>query len=131
MGVPMIKDDTIDNRAIIVQKNTIEQQTTMNNMITNIMNIWNRHSKEFTFRESIMICLGLSNITKYEHCYNLIVQRSRNLLAGCGCCKRHAFGLYDKNFQHVLNYNTEIPTTYTLDGKPCDCKCRMIARCLL
>lgn len=128
MGIPMIVDDTKDNRVIIVQKNTIEQQTIMNNMITNIMNIWNRPSKEFSFRESIMIGLDLS---KNEYCYDFIVQRSRNLLAGCGCCKRHAFGLYDKNFQHVTDYNKEIPTTYTLDGKPCDCKCRMIARYLL
>ena len=54
-----------------------------------------------------------------------------NLLLGCGCCRRHSKGILPCGKSHVNEYNTSKPTTRTLEGKPCDCSCRIKARFMI
>lgn len=65
-----------------------------------------------------------------EYKNNFSYKDFTNLLLGCGCCKRHSRGVFSRQ-QHVFSFDTSTPTTQTLEGKPCDCRCRMMARLLI
>jgi hypothetical protein len=60
--------------------------------------------------------------------YSLTQKDYINLLLGCGCCDRHAKGILPMGETHVNSFNMSEPTTQTAEGKPCDCRCRSIAR---
>jgi hypothetical protein len=57
----------------------------------------------------------------------LTVDEFVELALGCGCCFRHSHGLIYRGHarvSHVSSWNRDIPTTKTVENKPCDCRCR-------
>jgi hypothetical protein len=74
------------------------------------------------------MALAIKNVLDDQNKNNgLTYEEFTRLVMGCGCCKRHSVGVLFKQ-QHVKQYDTTKPTTFTNENKPCDCRCRFWSR---
>lgn len=125
-----IIDAIANHNCVVVPRNCGERQDRWKTVDERIANRWEEMNSDGTWRFSYKDALKevLNDASKNEGLsFDDLVEHA----LGCGCCYRHAAGINGANTTlplHVRQVSNATPTTQTLEGKPCDCRCRHLAR---
>ena len=122
---------TLDNLKC-VNRNSSEENELWKEIAENIEKQFILMNKSLSEEdEKIPISVAAGKVLSKPEYSHLNREKYINLLLGCGCCRRHSKGILPFGKSHVNDYNTSKPTTRTVEGKLCDCSCRIKARFMI
>lgn len=119
-----------NHNCVVVPRNCAERQERWKKVDERIINRWEEMCSDGTWQRSFTDALKevMNDPAKNE---GLSFDALAEHALGCGCCYRHAAGINGANTTlplHVSSVENALPTTLTLEGKPCDCRCRHLVR---
>jgi hypothetical protein len=119
-----------NHNCVVVPRNCAERQERWKKVAERIGQLWEEMISDGTWQLSYSDALKqvINDPAKNE---GLSFDDLAEHAMGCGCCYRHASGINGANSTlplHVRSVSNAVPTTTSVNGKPCDCQCRHLVR---